>query len=178
MHGTNVTNGEALSSSFMSDSGPVRAACPEDDFMDLTYHPDLERLCFDADGRFTPYFIQRLRSKRIDLGVPYRFLGYFFRLNWGTIRKWETGATRRCSGGMRKYLMAFLAGDFDDRIKKCKWRGDKLSGLRDLPPDMRNALCRASNAYIICGNFPVLRRNMLASIMNCKGVSDEIREYR
>lgn len=105
---------------------------------------------FDENGNFTCGFCHMFRLKRLALGVSYRELARIFDVSWSAIRKWEAGLTTHCNLQSRHCILAFMEGKYDHEIREIMWQGNALSNLRDFPPDIQEAICRASNAYILC----------------------------
>ena len=63
--------------------------------------------------RLTAQLRERLRAKRIDLGLTYVQLASFFDVHWTTVRKWEAGSIARCHPVHGDLLRRFLGGECD-----------------------------------------------------------------
>ena len=62
---------------------------------------------------FTEQTRRRLRERRLALGLTYERLADALGINGSTLRKWESGTTRRCSLFCRPLVADFLSGDYD-----------------------------------------------------------------
>ena len=67
----------------------------------------------DFTGVFTEQTRRRLRERRLALGLTYERLADALGINGSTLRKWESGTTRRCSLFCRPLIADFLSGNYD-----------------------------------------------------------------
>ncbi len=72
----------------------------------------------EFDGVFTEWVRLRLRQHRKELGLSLAGLGAKLGVDWSTVRKWETGATRRCHPSMVPVIGDFLCGCCDWRLRR------------------------------------------------------------
>ena len=72
----------------------------------------------EFDGVFTEWVRLRLRQHRKELGLSLAGLGAKLGVDWSTVRKWETGATRRCHPSMVPVIGDFLCGCHDWRLRR------------------------------------------------------------
>ncbi len=116
------------------------------------------------DGQFTGFVRQKLREKRIDLGLPYQRIARFFGINWATFRKWELGPTEACELCFRPRLEAFLNGDYDVFLRSQAQIRKNHSCGNMIPGEIRACLERISNAYRLCQERPDLRDELVQTI--------------
>ena len=72
----------------------------------------------EFDGVFTEWVRLRLRQHRKELGLSLAGLGAKLGVDWSTVRKWETGATRRCHPSMVPVIGDFLCGCHEWRLRR------------------------------------------------------------
>lgn len=65
------------------------------------------------DGKLDAGMRQLIRQKRLQLGLSYQRLAFFFNVDWSTIRKWEHGPTHRCHALWQSQLEKFINGELD-----------------------------------------------------------------
>ena len=64
-------------------------------------------------GELTAEICNRIRRKRLELGLTYSQLAEFFNVHWTTMRKWEGGRVTRCHPGHRLMMQRFISGECD-----------------------------------------------------------------
>ena len=72
----------------------------------------------EFDGVFTEWVRQRLRRHRVELGLSLAGLGTKLGVDWSTVRKWETGETRRCHPSLVPVIGNFLRGYYDRGLRR------------------------------------------------------------
>ena len=65
---------------------------------------------------FTPAICEKMKEKRITLGLPYHIVAQLFKANWSTIRKWELGLTKHCNIVHRPKVEGYINGEFDEQL--------------------------------------------------------------
>ena len=72
----------------------------------------------EFDGVFTEWVRRRLRRHRVELGLSLAGLGTKLGVDWSTVRKWETGETRRCHPSLVPVIGNFLRGYYDRGLRR------------------------------------------------------------
>ena len=130
-----------------------------------------------ADGTISREARERLKEKRIELGLAMKSVGAVLGLNWATIRKWETGDTIQCSITNRRKLERFLNGEFDGAFEQgaaSKTMRDAVpSGYKALlsPAGVPSYLKRLMAVHDLTGSKPGLRDEYMRGI---EALTDEI----
>lgn len=99
---------------------------------------------------FNPVLRQRLRRKRVELGLSYQRLSEYLGVHWSTIRKWEVGPTAFCHVQVSRRLLRLLSGDLDDEILQQENHPVYGRARRYLPENARLCLERVGSAYAVC----------------------------
>ncbi len=112
------------------------------------------------DGRLDNTVRHRIREKRLQLGLPYQQLAFFFNICWSTLRKWEQGPTTHCSVALRPKLEAFINGECDEEIlRQVKTEANRYP--RNLPASVIFCMERFGNIYALLECQPELRDALL-----------------
>ena len=56
------------------------------------------------NGTFTEEVRRLIKRKREELGLPYLAIAEYFKINWSTFRKWESGETVKIDTQTGKFL--------------------------------------------------------------------------
>lgn len=116
-------------------------------------------------GRFTPAIRKRIKSKRLSLGLSLQQLGDFLKINWSTIRKWESGSTTICHPRHIRLIQNLLDGEFDQSLRVAPTELDELASCwHKLPTMMHNCLERVTMIYDLCEGEPELRAQLMAQL--------------
>ncbi|OGV86609.1 MAG: hypothetical protein A3K19_03665 [Lentisphaerae bacterium RIFOXYB12_FULL_65_16] len=131
------------------------------------------------ERELTPEMRQRLRQKRVELGLTLKAVGMLLGVDWSTVRKWENGLTRRCSITVGPRLERFLRGEFDGELAAAQG-GDVVARVREVREALASPyveectalsrggveaiLKRAGTVYNVCANHPKLQRELLRRI--------------
>lgn len=99
---------------------------------------------------FNPVLRQRLRRKRVEMGLSYQRLSEYLGVHWSTIRKWEVGPTAFCHGQAGRRLLRLLTGGMDDEIQLNESNPIYGNTPRYLPENARLCLERMGNTYAVC----------------------------
>ena len=113
-------------------------------------------------GRFTPEIRKQFTAKRLSLGLSLQQLGEFLKVNWSTIRKWESGATTICHPRNICVIQDFLNGEFDQSLRSSPAELEELASCwHKLPVMMHHCLERITMIYELCESTPELRAQLL-----------------
>jgi predicted transcriptional regulator len=131
------------------------------------------------ERELTPETRRRRRETRVELGLTFKAVGMLLGVDWSTVRKWETGLTRRCSITVGPRLERLLRGEFDmeltgahgsdvaARVREVREAlaapyVDELSGLAH--GGIEPVLKRAGTVFNVCAGQPRLQRELLRRI--------------
>lgn len=116
-------------------------------------------------GILTPELREFIRNRRHTLGVTLQQLSSLLRVSWSTLRKWEDGTITRCHRGHICRLAKFLAGDYDEELRRLSEPVDPLQPRHHgrLSP-MLAWMERAANLYRFCENYPAIGNEMINNI--------------
>ena len=115
----------------------------------------------EFDGKFTPEVRERLRAKRLELGVSFQQLGEKLGVHASTLRKWEKGEILDCRGQNLHRVRRYLRGEYDAAVA-ASVAPDRTPQQR-LPPEMRLLMSRIAELYGLCSHFPGLGERMMAA---------------
>lgn len=116
-------------------------------------------------GRFTPHLREAFRNKRLSLGLSLQQLGEFLKLDWSTIRKWESGQTCGCHPRHIIPVQKFLDGEFDRALSTSSRELEELASCwHKLPAMMHNCLERITMIYELCESDPDLRSMLMEQL--------------
>ena len=114
-------------------------------------------------GTFTEEIRRLLKKKREELGLPYLSIAQYFKINWSTFRKWESGETVNCGLRHRPLIEAFINGDLDNELKSL-YSANSGKYPAATPSKVYQAMERVANTYTLCAQNPAIGENMLAKI--------------
>lgn len=121
----------------------------------------------EFSGIFTPEIRKKFRCKRLQLGLSFANIGQFLGVNWSTVRKWEQGPTRSCSGFLVKKIQRFLAGGYDSVLnEKCRYRGDAGYYPHQIPEIVSQCSEKVANTYFLCDHHPDLRKELMENVVD------------
>ena len=109
------------------------------------------------DGKMNPEFVELLRSKIAQLGMPKSYVAKLLGISVATIRKWLNNETTRCSSVARLKLMRFIKGDYDRYVKGQKKADGKIYSIGELPDNMLLCMERISRIYDYCSKSEEMR---------------------
>ena len=122
----------------------------------------------EFDGVFTEWVRLRLRQHRKELGLSLAGLGAKLGVDWSTVRKWETGATRRCHPSMVPVIGDFLCGCHDWRLRR--GLGDvEASGGCSRCVSLLSLLARLRGVPSLDGNTLALVEGIIALVRQSCG---------
>ena len=132
-------------------------------------HPGLPE-----DGRITLEVRQRIKAKRLELGISTKRMALELGLNQATVTKWESGTIRKCTITTRRRLDDFLQGKYDHSFEK-HWRRklfdsypgmvaeaelSEAAGQYRQPADLEILLKRVAVIYNLCNKHPDLQNEV------------------
>lgn len=119
----------------------------------------------DYDGAITEEMRERLRQRRLMLGLGYQELGRLLHVTMSTARKWEDGTIGRCRHSHASRLLRFLDGEFDTGLLEASRSaaphyGDPDGGASPM------LLCmeQLSSIYRLCGGNPELEAGLVRDV--------------
>lgn len=113
---------------------------------------------------FNPVLRQRLRRKRVELGLSYQRLSEYLGVHWSTIRKWEVGPTAFCHVQVARRLLRLLTGGMDDEIQQHESHPVYGRAPRYLPDNARLCLERVGSTYAVCNRRHDLQGELLQQL--------------
>jgi DNA-binding transcriptional regulator YiaG len=115
------------------------------------------------NGTFTEEVRRLIKRKREELGLPYLAIAEYFKINWSTFRKWESGETVNCGLRHRPIVEAFINGDLDDELRSL-YASNSNKYSASTPSKVYQAMERVANTYTLCARDPDIGENMLTKI--------------
>jgi hypothetical protein len=114
-------------------------------------------------GTFTDEIRRLMKKKREELGLPFLTIAQFFKINWSTFRKWETGETINCGLRHRPLIESFINGDLDADLQSL-YASTSAKYPNTTSSKVYQAMERVANTYTLCANNPGIGENMLTKI--------------
>ncbi len=102
------------------------------------------------NGEITDEIRAKLRRKRYELCATTCQLQRVLGISRYTIRKWESGDSRKCKIGNVYILANFLSGKYDDQIRRLVRRFDvHLPSWNNMPPAICKCIERFMTVYTL-----------------------------
>ncbi|MBR0459979.1 MAG: helix-turn-helix transcriptional regulator [Victivallales bacterium] len=117
------------------------------------------------DGKFTQSMRERLRKKRLSLGVRIPHVAQALGVAWQTYAKWEQGGFQVCHSRNILQVQRYLDGMLDEEILLCQKSapsGEKESEDSTMKP----AFHLLANVYALCGEFPELQKEFRHGLLD------------
>lgn len=120
----------------------------------------------EFSGVFSNETRKRFRCKRLQLGLSFESVGEFFGVNWSTVRKWEQGPTRTCSGFFVRKIQRFITGEYDRMLnEKNRYGGNPGYYSRQMPEIVSQCSEKIANTYMLCKRHPDLRKELMDNVV-------------
>ncbi|MCQ2396550.1 MAG: hypothetical protein MJ106_02500 [Lentisphaeria bacterium] len=117
------------------------------------------------NGILTHELREFIRRRRRTLGVTLQQLSSVLRVSWSTLRKWEDGSITRCHHSHVYRLSKFLAGDYDEELRKMSTPVDPLQPkYRGRTSPMLAWMERAATFFSFCEHYPAVRNELMGKI--------------
>lgn len=111
------------------------------------FEGEFPKICFN--GEFTDSIREIFKAHRLRLGVSLQQLGRFLQINWSTIRKWESGKTRRCHAKHITRVNAYLNHEYDARLRLLGRSESSLHNVMErVPVELQGCL---EQAWVVFG---------------------------
>lgn len=119
------------------------------------------------DGVFTDTLRVCFKTHRLGLRVSLVQLADFLHINWSTIRKWESGDSKRCHPRHIGRVNDFLNGVYDSRLELMKSSEVSFAELMErVPVELRSCFERAWLVFGVCCISPGKEIRLLKSLDN------------
>ena len=115
------------------------------------------------NGTFTDEIRRLMKKKREELGLPYLTIAQYFKINWSTFRKWESGETVNCGLRHRPLIESFINGELDTDLKSLS-AANSAKYPTTTSSKVYQAMERIANTYTLCAQNPSIGENMLEKI--------------
>lgn len=112
---------------------------------------DEEQRKVHFEGDFTDTIREVFKAHRLHLGISLQQLGMFLKINWSTIRKWESGKTRCCHAKHISRVNAFLNHEYDARLGLLRKSENSLRDIMErVPLELQECLQQAWVVFGVC----------------------------
>ncbi len=117
------------------------------------------------DGKFTREICEKLREKRLHLGVSTHHVAQALGIVWQTYAKWENGVLQTCHNRNIPRVQKYLDGELDQEILLCQ-KSASPERKENSDTMMNHAFHLLANVHALCGEFPALQQEFRHGLMD------------